>query len=245
MTSTFISSIAYLGKDFVAQVADQQFAECELPRSVRARCMAAFASPELERDAAKQRLYLLAAIGNRKLVWPRVVYWKGLFDQWGGERPYTWTQGIYPVERRRGRQRPAGGPTRLALKPESPEPALRDRRPAKERRSPAEIRLEERHHMALIGLLQHYVQFVCYAERDRRQISNLGTGAMLMLSRDAVEGRVEKMWLDGLVPNKEMWRAEPPFFPGHRATLRPRFEQSKNVATARRSARRNVWVVSI
>ena len=244
MTSNFFSSIAYLGKDFVAQTADQQLAECELPRVVRSRCMAAFANPELERDAAKQRLYLLAAIGERKLIWPRVVYWKGLFDQLGGERPYLWTRGIYPVERRRSQQRPAAGPMRLALKTETPLTTPIDRKPAQERRSSAEIRSEERHQIALVGLLQHYVQFVCYAERDRRQIGNLGTGAMLTLSRDAVENRIERMWLDGLVPNKPMWRAEPPFFPGHRATLRPRFEQSKDAVAARRSARRNVWVVS-
>lgn len=241
MAAVSVNCVSYLGKDFVAQVAEQQLIEMELPATVRARCLAAFTDPALERDATRLRLYLLAAVGDRKIAWPRLDYWKNLFDKLGGERPHTWTQGIFPTERRKAHlpKSPA-----LALKTDAIVPG-RIITPAQDRRRSAAIKLEERHHAALLGLLQHYVQFVCYAERDRRQIANLGAEPCLILSGDAVENKIEKMWLDGAVLSQKMWRAEPPLFPGHRATLKPRPAPAAGVAAARKSAKQNVWVVTL
>jgi hypothetical protein len=250
MTRSFHSSLTLLGPEFVVAVARQQFDETDLPAAVRARCVARFADRSLEQSTAALRLHLLAELGSRRFSWPRLQYWRDYFEALGAGRPRTWTRSIFPVEWR-GAVRQTGGDTGLktrmspvlSLQEEPSRPPVLIRRTPVERRK-LNLKLEERHHAALVGLLEHYVRFICYAERDRRQIVNLGAEPCLMLSKDAVEQRIERFWIEGRVDNEAMWRAAPPLFPGHSGTLRALSMRRGLASVAVRAAARPIWYVN-
>jgi hypothetical protein len=250
MSRSFHSCITLLGADFVAEVARQQFAELDLPAALRARCVARFADQSLEPHSGTLRLYLLAELGAHKFGWPRLDYWRDFFERLGVGRPYVWPRGLFPVEQRQ--TAPAG--TRddpppstllpvLSLQEQEPARPAHHRRPVADRRM-LNLRLEERHHAAQVGLLQHYIQSICYAERDRRQIANLGAEPCLLLSKDTAEQKVEKLWIDGKIDDPAMWRAGPPLFPGHRGTLRPLSVRKGLDRQAARAAAHPIWYVN-
>ena len=94
----------------------------------------------------------------------------------------------------------------------------------------------------MLRLLENYVHFSCYAERDRRRIEKVATGTTLMLSRDPVERRIELLWLEG--PRKfSMWRGVPPLFPGHRCSLTPFMPARHKGRGAYHAPHRDIWVL--